>query len=336
MHVLVIGGTGFIGPPVVCRLAAAGHQVTVYHRGEHEPDLPPSVRHIHHPDAAQPVLSFPSELRELAPDVVLHMTLLGEADAQAAVDAFREVGSRLVMLSSCDVYRAYDILRGVEPGPLDPVPLREDAALRSKLFPYRGQIEGMDEYEKILAERISMSEPELPGTVLRLPMVYGPGDDQHRFFTYLKRMDDGRPAILLGDEAGWRSAWGYVENVAEAVALAVENDRAAGRIYNVADEPVRTLEEWVKMIGALVSWQGKVVPASRAHPPDMHNWKQDLRTDTTRIRQELGFAEPVPVDVALSRTIDWERRNAPEIDPARFDYVTEDQVLERIRFPLGS
>src|SRR4030095_12872532 len=47
-------------------------------------------------------------------------------------------------------------------------------------------------------------------TVLRLPMVYGPGAHEvvkRRFFTYLKRMTDGRPAILLDERtANWRAA----------------------------------------------------------------------------------------------------------------------------------
>lgn len=328
MHVLVIGGTGFIGPPIVRRLAATGHELTVYHRGTHEPDLPPSVRHVHRAEAGRPVLAFPADLWDPAPDVVLHMTLFGERDAVAAVEAFRGMARRLVMIGSCDVYRAYDILRGVEPGPPDPVPLTEDAPLRSRLLPYKGLIDGMEEYDKILAERVVMGQSDLPGTVLRLPMVYGPGDTQHRFFAYLKRMDDGRPAILMGDEAGWRSAWGYVENVAEAVALAVENGSAAGQTYNVADEPARTLREWVEKIGDVVGWSGAVVLAPGALPEtEPHNWHQDLRTDTSRIRAELGFAEPVQVGEALTRTIAWERRNPPEIDPARFDYAAEDRAL---------
>ena len=46
-----------------------------------------------------------------------------------------------------------------------------------------------------------LSDPELPGTVLRLPAVYGPEDRQHRTFEYLKRMDDGRRAILVENPA---------------------------------------------------------------------------------------------------------------------------------------
>ena len=90
---------------------------------------------------------------------------------------------------------------------------------------------------------------QLPATILRLPMTYGPGDYQHRLYPYLSRMDDGRDVILLDEtSAGWRSTWGYVENVTAAIALAVTDERAAGRVYNVADAGNPTLKEWVEAV----------------------------------------------------------------------------------------
>src|SRR5207253_3265314 len=74
----------------------------------------------------------------------------------------------------------------------------------------------------------------ISATILRLPMVYGPGDHLHRFFPIVKRIEDRRPAILYSEEvAAWRSPRGYVENVAAAIALAATSSQAAGRIYNV-------------------------------------------------------------------------------------------------------
>ena len=89
---------------------------------------------------------------------------------------------------------------GIEAGPVEPIPLTEQAALRAKLYPYRGDTpreaedprRWMDDYDKILVERTVMGAPDLADTVLRLPMVYGSRDGQHRLFEYLKRMDDGR------------------------------------------------------------------------------------------------------------------------------------------------
>jgi nucleoside-diphosphate-sugar epimerase len=46
MKVLIVGGTNFIGPHVVGRLAEDGHEVIVFHRGRKERDLPPGVKHI--------------------------------------------------------------------------------------------------------------------------------------------------------------------------------------------------------------------------------------------------------------------------------------------------
>jgi nucleoside-diphosphate-sugar epimerase len=106
------------------------------------------------------------------------MHLVGEEDARLLADAFRGIARRVVVLSSGDVYRAYGLLRGTEEGAPEPTPLKEDSPLRSKLYPYRGGASGPfdpEKYEKILAEREISRHPDLPATILRLPVVYGPG-----------------------------------------------------------------------------------------------------------------------------------------------------------------
>lgn len=336
MRVLVIGGTNFIGPHVVSALHRQGHEVTVYHRGQHEPDLPSAVRHIHSPRAAIPVLHFPSGLSDPPPDVVLHMFPVGEDDARAAVARFVGVARRIVAISSGDVYRAYGRLRGTEPGPPEPVPIAEDAPLRETLFPYRHTAAGPSDwtyhYEKILAERAVLAGP-LPATVLRLPAVYGPGDPYHRLHPYIKRMDDRRPAILLeAVQAAWRWTHGYVEDVAQAIALAVGNERAAGKIYNVGEAVVPTTAERIKQIGEIAGWGGEVVPLSAdrlpAHLRAPYQPNQDLVMDTGKLRRELGFDESVPDNEGLRRTIEWERANPPESgDPGPAEYAAEDAAL---------
>jgi hypothetical protein len=54
--------------------------------------------------------------------------------------------------------------------------------------------------------------------------------------------------------------------------------------------------------------------------------------DTERIRRELGYAEPVPRDEWLPRTVAWEQVHPPEeSDPAEFDYAAEDAALADAR-----
>src|SRR6266542_1382960 len=68
MRILMLGGTNLTGPYAVRRLHALGHEVSVFHRGEHEADLPSGVRHIH-----GDFQRLPREAFDPAPEVVVHM-----------------------------------------------------------------------------------------------------------------------------------------------------------------------------------------------------------------------------------------------------------------------
>ncbi|MGZ3617915.1 MAG: NAD-dependent epimerase/dehydratase family protein [Ktedonobacteraceae bacterium] len=340
MHILVIGGTNFMGPLVVRSLSEQGHEVTVFHRGQTRTDLPRGVREIL--GDRRSLHEKADELPRLAPEVVLDMVPFTEQDAQEVMRIFSGIAHRIVAISSQDVYRAFGRVNGKESGPIEGKPITEESPLRQNLYPYRGETlrndedpkRWQDDYDKILVERVVMGEPELSGTILRLPMVYGPGDYQHRLFSYLKRMDDNRPAILLDEaEARWRWTHGYVENVADAIALAVTDDRSAGQIYNVGEPFTFTMAEWVEKIGAIAGWQGRVVTLPHGRLPEPLRWdinaEQDIVVDSSRIRRELGYRERVDIEAALRRTVAWERVNPPqEINPREFDYVLEDTFLD--------
>jgi nucleoside-diphosphate-sugar epimerase len=344
MRVLILGGTGFSGPHVVRRLCALGHDVAVFHRGQHEPELPPEVVHIHDPAISVGERRFThhrEEFERFAPDLVLDTLAMNEADARAAVDSFHHLVSRMVVLSSQDVYRTYGRLHGTEPGPPVPVPVAEDGLLRERLYPHRTEPlraaddpqRGLDFYDKIVVERLFMEQPEFKGTVLRLPAVYGPDDAQHRLFPALKRMDDGRPAIIIPESlAQWRWTRGYVENIAEAIVLAVMDERAAGQIYNAGEPDALTHVEWLQAIARASGWRGRVVAVPEDALPEKRRSQvdhaQDFVADTSRIRRELGYREVVPREEALRRTVAWERAHSPEvIDSEAFDYAVDDAIL---------
>ena len=283
MQIVVIGGTRFIGASLVCQLVAAGHSVTVYHRGEHNAAIPGSVRHVCRPEAAMPVLEFPAELLRPRPDVVVHMIAMGERDAGAAVDFFRGNAGRMVWISSGDVYLAYGRFAGLEPGPVKPGLLREDSPLRSVLYPYRDASKTADDianiYDKILVEHAAFSCADLPGTVLRLPKVYGPGENANLATVYAFR-----------SHPQWRWTHGYVENVARAIVLAAISDAAAGRSYNVGEEYTPTITE------RLAKLPSSALPTN---DDPKFSFDQDIAYDTSRIRDELGYRELVPEEDAM-------------------------------------
>jgi len=338
VRALLIGGSGFIGRRAATALERLGHDVVVFHRGSTRSSRPTLI------GDRRRLAEYAPALRALEPDVVIDLILSSGTQARELMALFRGYARRVVALSSCDVYRACGVLHGSEPGPLEPVPLTESSPLRTVLQTYPPDRIRMlqrvfnwldEEYDKIPVEwEILGAGADLPGTVLRLPMVYGPGDPLHRLFPIVKRIDDGRPAILFEEKlARWRSPRGYVENVAMAIALAAADDRAAGRTYNVGE--LRSLSEldWARLIAEAAAWRGRfvVLPADKvpAHLRQPGNLDQHWATETTRIREELGYREPIAQDNAIRRTIEWERANAPPVDPRAFDYEAEDAALSR-------
>lgn len=322
MRILVLGGTRFIGPAVVFRLHHAGHTITLFHRGRTHADDVPELSHLH--GERGQLAGFRDAFAHLAPDVVLDMAPATEEDARTVMDTFRGLTGRVVAISSCDVYRAFSLLTGKESGLPDPVPLAEDAPLRQNLYPHRGasfrtsddERRWKEEYDKILVERAVMGDPQLPGTILRLPLVYGPRDNQHRLHPYLSRMDGGESSIALDARlAEWRVSRGYVENVATAIALSITDDRAQGRIYNVAEPDALSEIEWVEAIADAAGWSGEVIAVQPDQLPAQQrvtmNVAQDLVIDSTRIREELDYREVVARRDALQETVTWERAYPP-------------------------
>src|SRR5947209_7185150 len=328
MRILLIGGNGFIGRFVAAALQQQGHTLAVFHRGTTA--VPSGVDQILG-DRHQ-ISTRTQELRRFGLEVVIDFVISSGAQAEELMNLFRGVARRVVMLSSIDVYRAIGISHGTESGPLQEVPLTEDSELRRRLHPYAPEsLRSMrqiypwvtDDYDKIPAERAVMNGEGLPGTVLRLPMVYGPGDRQHRFYPVVKRVDDGRRHNIFAETlAAWRAPRGYVENVAAAIALAATDDRAAGRVYNVCEEPAFSELQWAQKIAGEMGWQGEfvVLPVERTPPHLLRpgNAAQHWAASSARIRHELAYKEPIAIEEAIRRTIEWEREN-PSAGTAEFD-----------------
>lgn len=269
MKVFVVGGTGFVSGAISRALHARGHAVVAYHRGATAGA--PEVRHVCSPDAAIPVLRFPS----VDVDVVVQAVAVGDADARAVVGAFPH--ARVVALSSGDVYKVYGGLLGLEPAEAAG-PLSEDAAVRSVEYPYgraaRTPWGVLSDYEKLHVERAVLGAG---GTVLRLGKVYGPGD------RWLDAMTDR----VRVERPRWRWTHVFVDDVAQAVALAVENPVRG--VFNVGESSTPTQ---LARLTALARLRGVPIDVGPDDPAP------DLVLESSRIRAELGFVE-TPPDIAL-------------------------------------
>lgn len=350
MHILVLGGTRYIGAHCVAALAAAGHELTLFNRGQAAGQTSlrlPDFRLISGDRLS--LADYAYELRAVQADVVLDMRPLGEADAQTVCEVLAGHAGRVVAISSVDVYLAYDVLRGLESGSaangLEPTPLTEQSPLRRKLYPYRLEQPRadddpqkiLDDYDKILMEQVYMGQPDLPATILRLPMVYGPGDYQHRLWEYLGRMQEGRPAIAIDSVAAqWRACRAFVGDVAQAVRLCCEQAVAAGEIFHVAEQDHSSELDWAGRIAAGCGWQGELLSiAAEYWPLEFRcegNMRQHWDLDSGKIRRMLGYGERGTPEEALRQTIEWETANpAPSVGSRTPGADTEAEIISRWR-----
>lgn len=337
MNILCIGGTGFIGAFTIPQLLRAGHRITILHRGNNAV-----------PSGAEQIIGDRNALEQFRPafqqqkfDVVMDFVLSSNRQACQLMETFRGITGRVVGLSSMDVYRAFGVFYGLEPGDLEPLPITEDSALRTEP-PYPPEVLQRlrtvlpwvdDEYDKVPVEKTILSSKNLPGTVLRLPMIYGPGDYIHRFHPVLKRIDDGRHYILFAEDvARVRTPRGYIEDVAAGIVLAITSEAAAGRTYNIGESESFTELEFARKIASAAGWKGEFVmlPPEKmpVHLRVPYNTAQDFVVSSERIRRELGYREITSERDAFRRTIAWERAHPPQHPMAQFDYAAEDAALQ--------
>ena len=317
MHILILGGTHLTGPWIIKSLYELGHKITIFNRGQTQYNLPPEINRIY--GDRRHLINHITELQKLAPDIVIDMNAMTESDAQQLIDIFSAgITSRLIVISSGDVYMAHEKFCESHSNVYEPIPLHENSRLRKQKFPYRKYAKNMDDlyysYDKGLVENM-INQANIDSTILRFPFVYGQGDCS-RVLPYLKNMLDKDPEIILDEgKAKWASTRGYAEDLAIAVTKAALDQRKGKFIYNVGEIKALTEKEWIEKIATLMNWQGNIVEKEKNDLPENlrepFDWNQAIVYDTAKIRNELQYKEAYSTDQALAKTIEWVLVNMP-------------------------
>ena len=328
MRVVVIGGTIFVGRAVVEELVAAGHDVMVVHRGQHEPDDLPEVEHLHVPRLE--LAGRERDLNAFRPDAVLDATAGVAAHADAVLEVMGDW--RLLALSSMDVYRAYGSLNA---GTLsDGAPLDETSPVREERYPYRGEIPGMDNYEKLDVEERYLARE---GTVCRLPIVYGPRDYQRREWPVLLRIVSGRPQIPVG-AGSWMCSRGSCDELARGIRLALEADVAVGEVFNLCEWPVLPVRMWwdevVRAAGDVTGHHAELVPVPEHLLPDDLQMgaaqAQHLMVSPTKAHSLLGWAhvDPLGAEGPVVASVAWHLANPPNHEAEVPSFAADEAALK--------
>ncbi|HYD62959.1 MAG TPA: complex I NDUFA9 subunit family protein [Noviherbaspirillum sp.] len=231
-NVLVIGGTGFIGSHIIAKLVDADCRVTVPTRRETHathllllPDVEQVVEANVHDDTALDSLMH-------GQDAVINLVGILHGKAGPAGSRYgKEFSKAHVELPRriAEACARNGIKRLLHMSALGASQDAPSMYLRSKAD----------------GEAAAMSRPEVATTIFRPSVVFGDNDRFLNLFASLQRV---LPFMLLaGADAKFQPV--YVEDVARAFVIALQDRRAPGKTYELAGPKIYTLRELVKLAG---------------------------------------------------------------------------------------
>ena len=336
MDILVIGGTGPTGHFMVSELHRRGHTVVILHTGRHEiSETPAAIEHIHADPYDTDALCAALGKRRF--DICI--AAYGRLRSIAAIMRGR-VG-QFISIGGQPAYLGY-MNPGLFRPPGLPVPTAEDAALVTE--------KAQDEkgYRIVRTEQ-AVFEHHPDAVHFRYPYVYGPYQPVPREWCIVRRIIDRRPFIILPEDGLTLHSFGYAENLAHAVLLAIDKPAAAaGQIYNCADDTVLSLRQVTEIIAEALGhrWEILSMPwplAVSARPLIMQPLPTHRVADTGKLKRELGYRDKVPPAEALARTARWLAQHPPRAGGAEemvlqdpFDYAAEEQLAAAWRNALAS
>jgi nucleoside-diphosphate-sugar epimerase len=322
---LLIGGTGPTGPAIARGLESRGFEVTIFHSGKHEV---PEVAHLPHLHGdAFDEASLQSTLANATFDVAV----AAYGRLRAIADVLTGRVGRVLSIGGVPVYRGF-FDPAVHQPPGLPVPTRETAPLATEADD--GKSYRIGRTEQMLFEKHPTA------THFRYPYVYGPRQLAPREWCIVRRILDRRPFLVLPDDGLSLIPYGYVDNLAHAIGLAVDRPEASmGHVFNCGDDEKLTIRQVAEIVTDELAYEWDLVdmPARFAvcARPLMQNHRTTHRVmDTTKLRVLLGYEDVVPARLAVRLATRWLVANPPQRggyeeaalqDP--FDYVAEDALV---------
>lgn len=306
--VLVTGANGFVGRALCEALAASGRGYRPAVRGPDAAlrnavsvgDIGPDTDWGAALDGVNCIVHLAARthvMRETAADPLAAYRRANVAGTERLARAAAGRGARrLLFLSSVKVHGERTASRALTE---EDAPRPADAYGVSKL-----------EAEQALA-RVA-AETGLEVTILRPPLVYGPGV-KGNFLRLLRLVARGVP-LPVGAIENRRSLIG-LGNLVHAIVSAIDSPRAAGRTYLVADGEDLSTPALVRALAQALGVKARVPAAPRAaltllaaltgRRAELARLADSLQVDSSRIRRELGWRAPFTLAQGLAETAQW-------------------------------
>lgn len=154
----------------------------------------------------------------------------------------------------------------------------------------------------------------MTATVLRPPLVYGPGVGAN-FLRLLRAVDRGLPLPLA--KVNNRRSLIYVGNLADAVVRCLDAPEVAGQTFHVADAEAVSTPDLVRVIAKALGRPARLFPVPAewlerigrltGRRETVARLSGSLTVDTSLIRSRLGWHPPASLPEGIAETVVWYR-----------------------------
>ena len=190
LNLLVLGGTGFLGPWIVDAAQKRGHTLTLFNRGKTNPGMFPDIEQLHgdrDPKKGEGITALANRKWDVVFDDCGYYPRMVKASAELLGP---NVG-HYIYISSISAYLHTDLENIDESGEVATMP---DPTLESmgKNYEYYGALKALCE---------AAAEAACPGrcTNVRPGYIVGPGDPTDRFTYWPARCDKGGDVLVPGN-----------------------------------------------------------------------------------------------------------------------------------------
>jgi 2'-hydroxyisoflavone reductase len=192
LRILILGGTGFIGPHQVRYAIARGHKVTVFNRGQREADLPDSVEHL---NGDRDTGSLDA-LKGREWDVCIDNPTSVPFWVRDAGKVLKGKVKQYVFVSTISVYADNSAINATEDSALERYAGKD--AMKETRDTLRAE---MKLYGPLKAASEREAAKQFPGitTIVRPGLIVGPGDTTDRFSYWPIRLARGGDVVAPGD-----------------------------------------------------------------------------------------------------------------------------------------
>ncbi len=195
LRLLILGGTGFIGPHQVRCALARGHKVTLFNRGRNPRDWPGQVEELTGDRNTGDLASLKGRSWDVCIDNPTTVPFWVR-DAGAILKG--QVG-QYIFVSTLSVYSDNRAPGQDEASPLFRYPGTEEEAMKETQESVRKNMGNL--YGPLKARSEKEAEKWFPGitTIVRPGLIVGPGDETDRFTYWPVRLDRGGDVLAPGD-----------------------------------------------------------------------------------------------------------------------------------------